>query len=194
MAAGDGGVEQDRFGLAARRVAVELAHARAVVGVEDVGAGDAVPGAARREPHQALVGGQRREELLDQARVGGAELGGLVPGSGERFGGPGEGARLRGRQDQRLEREAGPTGEPGIGQDPRGGQLGGERSVAVGFGARSGHAPDDVRAARLFTRLDRRGRAIARLRVRCKIASGCGAVCHWRSASQGIMNRGRKRL
>ena len=65
---------------------------------EDVGAGDAVPRAARRAPHELLERRQRREELLDQPRVGAEQARGFVVGGGERLGGAGVARRLRRRR------------------------------------------------------------------------------------------------
>jgi hypothetical protein len=122
------GVEQDRFRLARRRVAVQLAHHRARAGQEHVGAGDAVPMRRRGEPER-LLHRREAEEARDQRGVPGAEQAELVPGSGHLLGGAVERGLVRCRKHHGSGLEARLPLEPGIGDDPTRGEAGGECGV-----------------------------------------------------------------
>src|SRR5216683_2735546 len=74
---GDGPVEEDCLRLAARGIAIQLAHDRALGGEEDVGPRDAVPVGRRRAP-QGLLHRREPQEPRDERGIPGAVKAELV--------------------------------------------------------------------------------------------------------------------
>jgi hypothetical protein len=120
--------ERDGFGLAARRVAVQLAdpHA-AALDEEDVRAGDAVPAAAGSEEHQ-LLDRRESEVRVEQRGLAEDDADGFVVRLGDPFRRGVERAGGGGGEDERLGHEARRAVEPRVGDDVRAAQLGGERA------------------------------------------------------------------
>ena len=108
--------EEHRLGLAARRVAVQLAdHDAAVdapVDEERVGARDPVPRRRARVPEEALD--RRQTEPVEERRLGGDEATERIERGGDVLGGAGERVGGAGVEQHRLLVEARRAVEPGV--------------------------------------------------------------------------------
>jgi hypothetical protein len=125
--------QHDGLGLTGGCVGVQFGHLQALVGDEDVGAGDAMPQPLRGLEHEGL-GRQQRQEGRPLLVVVEQELHGLVDHRREVLAGGEQLTGLRRRQHRRRGREAGRAVEPGVIDEPEVDDAAGEGVEVVGHG------------------------------------------------------------